>query len=323
MALEKPEAQMRWSTVSTIKETVEDTLEFVAYHLVLGAEEVFLYFDDPEDKSFGIVSKHPRVKATICDDDCWGGDRKRPVKHEARQKANARHAYTKTKADWIIHLDGDEFVDSDIPVGQMLAGTNSDVLRLPPFEHLSFSKSGQNGRPSHIFRGALPNTNQGRRIAKLVYGDFYKCLNAGMLSHVAGKHFVRTGIKAMNLSIHGPFLEGNRAPVETAARARLLHLHGGDYTNWRNHVIRRLSSGAYMPHQQKGIIKQYGKEATLGHVLDTLIHEKGEEGLKEFHDAVCVFSPQKRALRRVGKLYKTNLWLSEKREDIFGEAQRF
>jgi len=313
-----------WSTITTLKETLEDTLEFVAYHLVLGAKEVFLYFDDPLDEAIAIVSEHPRVIAIACDEDYWQGEENRPAKHQARQKLNARDAYKKTKADWVIHLDVDEFVDSDVSLPLLLSKAKLDVLRLAPYEHLFYSKSGRNGGATHIFRGAMPDTKQGNRISAKIYGRYHSCLNQGMLGHTAGKHFVRTNIEDMILSIHGPFLDKHgRAPMETAEDARLLHLHSGDYDKWSSHVKRRLESGAYMARNQRRIAKEHGEEVTLAHVLTALIEENGEDGVKEFYNAVCVFSPQLRPLRRVGQLYKTNLWLSEKQKDVFGGAQHF
>ena len=37
-----------WSIVSTIKATEEKVLAFAAHHLSLGADHLFLFFDDPE-----------------------------------------------------------------------------------------------------------------------------------------------------------------------------------------------------------------------------------------------------------------------------------
>lgn len=308
----------KWATVTTLKESLEVTLNFVAHHLCLGASEVWLFFDDPVDEAIEMVSGDDRIRVVRCDSAFWGGAENRPDAHQARQKHNARLAYKDTDCDWIIHLDADEFLQADQSIGSMLQNATHDVLRVAPYEMLHYKRSGIGGNPTHIFRGVLPPTAQGKRIASKAYGEFADILSGGMLSHTAGKFFVRTGITGAELSIHGPFVNGKRDNGVNAP-ARLLHLHGGDYDEWRDRVVYRIEKGAYLPSHQGKVLRQRGVEATLGGALASLMDKEGENGLKRFHNATCVFGPSKRILRRVGALFKTNLWLDEKRQDQFGD----
>lgn len=307
-----------WATVTTLKETLEATLNFVSHHLILGASEIHLYFDDPNDPAIAHLVNHPRVIATPCDQDHWDRIGAPSGPHEKRQKLNARDAYKSTKADWIAHVDADEFISSDVAVPELLKSAGMDVVRLAPFELMSFSKAAHNGRPSHYFKGAVPATPEGKNVAEAAYGEFHSCLRSGLLSHTNGKYFVRTGVEGMELSIHRPFLGGKRAAFEDVQNARLLHMHGGNYDEWASRVKYRLEQGAYMARHEKPLENEGGDDTTLNHVLSDLIERKGDAGLREFYDAVCVFGQKKKRLRRVNALYKENLWLDEKRADVFG-----
>lgn len=304
-----------WATVTTLKESPETVMNFVAQHVFMGASEIHLYFDDPADPAFDLVKDIPQVRATRCSAAYWAGLGQRSERHQARQKMNAQHAYLRAGTDWIIHLDADEMVSSDRPMAEVLAGAADDILRLPPYEAMAYDKAGRNGRPSHFFRGVLPETPQGRRLAAQAYGPFEGALFSGMLSHAAGKFLVRTGQPGVVLSIHAPYEDGKRRPHLDAPGVRLLHFHGGDYAHWRARVDYRLSKGAYMGMYQAG---HADKEDTLHATLSRLKDKEGEAGLEKFYRAVCTFGPEKAALKRVNALHRENLWLDAKRAAVFG-----
>lgn len=308
-----------WATVTTLKERPEVVQNFVAHHLYLGASEIILYFDDPDDAAIELVKDLPRVKAIPCDTTHWAGLGQRSARHQARQKANAQHAYGQTEAEWIIHIDADELISGDENIGEVLARSEHSILRLPPYETLFYDKAGRAGRRDHYFRGVLPNTAQGKRIAAAAYGPFESTLFSGMLSHSAGKYFVRTGQPGLSLSIHAPYEDNKRRAHPDAPGLKLLHFHGGDYAHWRERVDYRLSRGAYMGMYQAN---RDAPEETLHARLSQLRKEEGEAGLKRFYRAVCTFGKEKGILRRVGALHRENLWLDAKRAEVFGTPHR-
>lgn len=314
LATQRAPAGPSWATVTTLKETPERVKAFVAQHIYLGASEIWLYFDDPDDPSIPLVEKVPQVRVVRCTPEHKAVYGNKAGTHEGRQKANANHAYGLTKADWIIHLDADEMIDSDLPVARILAGAADNVLRLAPFEALHFAKAAVNGRPAHYFRGALPDTRQGHAAALQAYGRFAGTLTAGMLSHAAGKFFVRTGLADTALSIHAPYMGEKRAKGVQAEGARLLHFHGGDYQEWSVHLDRRLNSGAYIAKFQKD---KPGPD-NLFHTLVTLKRRRGEAGIRKFWSTVCEFGPEKRILAKHGALHRCNLWLEAKVASVFG-----
>lgn len=312
VALAAPTAT--WATVTTLREPPERVKAFVAQHIYLGAAEIWLYFDDPEDPSIALVEHLPQVRVVRCTAEHKARHSNRAGTHEGRQKANANQAYGLTRADWIIHIDADEMVHADGPLAPILAAVQGDVLRLAPHEGLQYRKAAENGRPDHYFHAALPDDRKGRVAAKTLYGRFFRAIPLGMLSHTAGKHFVRTGVPGMAMKIHAPMLGETRAPVAETAEARLLHFHGADWDHWLAHLDRRLSSGAYIAKFQRGT----SEEDNLYYALQALKQAEGEAGLRAFWQAVCTYGPDKRLLRKHGALFRCNLWLDAKVAAVFG-----
>lgn len=308
-----------WATVTMLKEAPEVVLDFVAHHVCMGASEVFLYFDDPEDPAIPLVEKVPQVRAIRCTPDHWAAIGARLPTHEARQKANANHARERTACDWIIHLDADEMVHADGRVSDLLHEADTDVLRLAPFEAFHLPRAGQGERPEFRFRGVLPRGPRGDRLGAAAYGAFAGLLGQGMLSHAAGKFFVRTDDPAVRMSIHGPFRNGVRAPAGEAAGMRLLHFHSSDWNKWRRHLEFRLQKGAYAAHWQPRKARAAEQE-TLFAALERLRNDEGEEGLRRFYHLVCTFGPEKRVLARAGALFEADLWLADKRKAVFDQT---
>lgn len=312
-----------WATVSTMKESPEIVMDFIAHHLLLGACEIIIFFDDPDDPAIERVEHLPQVRAIRCDADFVAARGKHPPGLPARQKIHAAHAYAMTRADWIIHIDADEFIAADRPVGAVLAGAEADVVRLAPFEALATPDGGKGDAPEHYYRGALPRGRKGSRLAREAYAPFEHCLAQGMLSHQAGKFFVRTGIAGMALAVHGPFLNHDRAPHQETAAMRLLHFHGGVYDTWRRHLDRRLSDDAGGTYS--GRLAAKGGQTTNLTLLATLqdLHRsEGEAGLERFFRVACTYGPEKRALAAASALTQANLWREAKRAAVFGGEAR-
>lgn len=306
-----------WGIVTTLKEESRVVKRFVAHHLAIGADQIILFFDDPDDPAADLLEHLEPVTVIRCGSDHWGG--RRPAAHQKRQKINANLAYLDAKVDWLIHIDADELIHNRADVAAELAAVPStqNVVRLPVAE--SFAGTQQD---YSIFRLALPDTPRGRRIGAQVYGEAYPVLEGGLLSHTAGKFFVRTGVPDIKLSIHGPFHADRRDNGEDSQSMTLLHLHGYDEDEWVGAVQRRLARGSY----QKKFHDDRGKSATtadgLGRYayLRRIIENEGEAGLRKFHRRVCRFGKEKRPLRRVGALIKVNLWEVQKVAHYFAEA---
>jgi hypothetical protein len=106
-----------WAVVATVDEPPAVVQAFVAWHLSLGAAHGYLYFDRPDDPVQRAVVHLPQVSAVACDEANWLRiGKSRPRRHQVRQVANARDAYARADADWLVHIDADEFLWSQGPL---------------------------------------------------------------------------------------------------------------------------------------------------------------------------------------------------------------
>lgn len=305
-----------WGVVATVKEDAGVIRSFVAHYKTIGAAEIHLFFDDPDDPAAAIAQAVAGVQVTRCGEDHWKG--RRPETHQARQKRNANLAYRRCRTDWLIHLDADELLHAPLPIGRVLERLDRDrtAARVMPAEAMVPPR--RDG--VSVFRLPLPDSPRGRRIGERVFGGLARYLDRGFLSHTAGKCFVRTGIADMTLSIHDPFLGGVRLTPPWLPDTLLLHLHGDDEDRWLAAVGRRLSTGAYQARlndlRKRRQRRQGGGPGRHAYLTDLMARE-GEEGLRRFFRRVSVYDASKRPLRRHGLVVKLRLWLPEKVETWF------
>jgi hypothetical protein len=230
-----------WAVVATVKAPQDKVLAFVAHHLSLGAAQVFLYFDDPDDPAHDAVAHLPRVTATRCTDDHWTELGGRHDRHQNRQSRNARDAYTRCDSDWLTHIDVDEFLLPQRPLAEILAAVSADTVaaKLEPFEAMHDPSLPDDIFTACDFRGAL-------RHQQSVLNPYLAINPDGLLSHSNGKVIFRTGIKGLAPRIHSVFLKGQRLELRNwHPEVVLLHFHAQDRQAWRTALPFRLTRGAY------------------------------------------------------------------------------
>jgi hypothetical protein len=237
-----------WSLVSTVKAPEEKVLAFVAYHLTLGVDRIWLFFDDPAQPIPEPLARHPRVTVTLCDENHWlHAWKKRPPQHQNRQTQNARLTYRElVTSDWIVHIDVDEFLLTARPIAAILDEEPADTIamRLEPFEAMHDPLLPDDIYTSREFRGALRHEYWPRRRAAL--GPYRKVIRDGMLSHSVGKTMFRTRVPGLLPRLHAVMV--NReiiAPAAWQPEIRLLHFHAQDKAAWLAAVPFRMTKGAY------------------------------------------------------------------------------
>ncbi len=109
-------------SIATTLINAEDILVFfIKYHLAIGFEHIFLFFDNPNDKSIRKAEKFEKVTVIRNDDslkNLWKMSPQyelmyyfRDQEVEARQVLNtdvALHLAMEMKLDWLLHIDIDE-----------------------------------------------------------------------------------------------------------------------------------------------------------------------------------------------------------------------
>jgi hypothetical protein len=289
-----------WGVCATVRAPVEQVLAFAAYHLSLGAAEVTLCLDEPDDPALPLLAGVPGVTAIRCDAEWWAGfGQDRPAKHQVRQLRNINRILRQTALPWVAHLDVDEFLLPAAPVADVLGRLPADqpMLRLPPFEALHDPGLPDDIHAATRFRGAMQG-RQYRDLRRAVFGDHAPLLPRGMLSHSEGKCFFRSGVPGFQARLHAGFLHGqrlDRAPDDPDLD--LLHFHAQDREAWLAALPFRLTQGAY--------------QFNTG-LCDYLSGSTAEE-IAAFYDAVqCPGPDAVQALKAAGLLREARLGLRDR-----------
>lgn len=305
-----------WALAATIKAPLRDILDFAAYHLDLGAHRLFLYLDDPDPATISALKPHPKIRVFACDAAYWRRlGRKRPPKHQLRQTANATHAYARASdADWMIHIDVDEFLWPEEPLSDLLGRLDAATLcaRVRPMEALA-------GDPS-LFKGFVPAGPSREAAVERLYPNFGRHVKGGFLSHLAGKLFVRTGLGPVTVKIHNVFRDDEMNPGQAElADVALCHCHARSWEDWIAAFRYRHEKGAYRAELAPNRPREAGG-LTLHEVLGHIEADQGEAGLRAFFDEVCAASPDLcRRLETEGLLRRCDLRLDAKRRAQFPE----
>ncbi|MGI3171700.1 glycosyltransferase family 2 protein [Pseudooceanicola sp. C21-150M6] len=211
----RPVPGASWTVVSTVAEPPALLYAFVAHYLGLGADEVHLFIDDPDQPGLAPLRAMDRVRLTICDDAYWDevNNGVRPRGQELRQIRNASRAYRACRTDWMFFCDADEYLTARKPVAQILAGVDPKVMHCRP--HMAERAFDAERAQADLFDGVLKLPLPNRpRILDAVYGGLAPLTTGGFLGHVIGKSFTRTG-QDLVIRIHMP------APADPAEEARL------------------------------------------------------------------------------------------------------
>jgi hypothetical protein len=289
-----------WAVVTTMKAPEEKVLAFAAHHLSLGADHLWLYFDDPGQLIPEPLTRHPRVTVTPCDDAHWQRvGKKRPPQHQNRQTQNARLTYrARVTSDWIAHIDVDEFILPSRPIATILDDTPPDTIamKLEPFEAMHDPLLPDDIYTSREFRGALRHEHWPRRRAAL--GHYRKVIRDGMLSHTVGKVIYRTGIRGLLPRLHAVMVDKVFVPTpDWQPEMKLLHFHSQDRADWLARIPFRMTKGAY----------QFRPE------LQAFLAEATPEEVDQFYRRTQIMSVDLRdELAKVGRVIIADLGLRAK-----------
>ncbi|KPQ06315.1 MAG: Glycosyl transferase family 2 [Rhodobacteraceae bacterium HLUCCA12] len=269
-----------WDVVLLADEPSVLVLANLCWHLEQGAQEVHLYLDAPQSPSArtitAMVQALPGVRVTECDDRFWQGlNGGRPVLQTRRQTLVATHAYRRSRADWMLNLDADEFLW--MPAGQRFGDELADAaghgayLALPTRER-AYVRGPVRALFEGVFRGPLPRrdpvppdlANQEPFIAR------------GVSGHAAGKACTRTGLRAV-LRPHAPRVDGALPPSRPARNAVMLHFDGLTPLHW---MLKLRRYGAHDPAHWSRFLAEH-RRAQVAFARD---HGNDARALRELHD---------------------------------------
>lgn len=238
-----------WGLCTTVKAPTEQVLAFVAHHLSIGAGQIWLYFDEPDDPAYEVARAIPGVTATRCDAAYWQTvSKSRPETHQNRQVRNMHALYGKGQVPWLGHIDVDEFLWPARPIADILGTLPEDriLLRAAPWEALHDPALPDDIFTARQFRAALKRGPLARAARMRAFGPCAALLPSGALSHAAGKCFFRRGVRRLAPRLHSAFLNGERVKGDALhPDVALLHFHAQDPAAWKAHLHYRLTRGAY------------------------------------------------------------------------------
>ena len=306
---------LRWGIVATIKAPLTDIARFVAHHLELGAHEIWIYLDQPDAAVADYFAPFSQVKIIQCDDAYWKATGKnRMEQHQLRQAFNATRTLREAAGsiDWLAHIDVDEFLlpDSDIVSALATASPKTAFLRIPAIEALADDA----GTPT-----AFKRTHLAAGVAKAKLEDIYPTFGmhlwGGFLSHVSGKVFARTGIEDARFGIHTLKYQGTEiTDNQDLTSVAVAHFHAPSWEHFKQHLEFRQTKGSYRRKTDDP------DKILLGDILDLLIEEDGEDGLRALFDEVALDTPDLRQrLSEHGMLVEHDFDLDGAVRRVFGD----
>lgn len=230
--------------VAAIVNEPSDVLDrFVAWYQTQGAQEIWLYFDNPEHPDLAEIAKRDRVKVTRCTADFWLSLGVEPdARFTRRQNLAMTHAYHQLDAGWLLNVDADELVYAPgTTLAQWLSQkTASQTIRIRTAEYVLAPGDAQHFR--------LPIE---RKIVNDIYGSDSELFRRrlGLIGHADGKSFHRSGMSNVRLRQHWATDENGDMLVGELLTAQdgiyVLHYMAPNYEQWRAKLNWRQKSGSF------------------------------------------------------------------------------
>ncbi len=308
---------MRWDIVTTAFEPTAVTLGFLAHHVSLGVNKIWLHLDAPNKELVDIVGDHPQIQIVQCDQTYWNNSSKgrRPWDFRVRQTVNADSALAQSEADWIAHIDADEYVTNTDALFAFLNRQPKEVLTVvvPNSERVHLR-----GDPQlHVFTGAfrVPFPRRVHRALPLLYGKYARYLQKGLAGYCHGKAFTRVS-SGLPLALHRALLPSNLseqvAQREFAGRA-ILHFDGMTKAHWLDKMRKKAPDGKVLKPHNPARIRQ---------AQDVWDHRDDSVYLDDLYRHVKEISGfQALALRLLGRMTPSDVDVPAKIKKVFPEAK--
>lgn len=306
-----------WSVVATVAESPALIRAFVAWHLAIGAERIFLFVDDPTRWTGPETILPDAVTVTLCDAAYWRRRRRngvRPADHCDRQIVNASLAHDWSGSDWLVHIDADEYIHprAEESIGAILARQPADVRAVHGAVYEQIFRPSARPRDFEfrgLFRSQLPFEFWTSPEGKKLFARSRDCFTRGMTAHCSPKIFLRRGLDVTRFRIHGADAGPKHAEIPSAQSPDfvLLHFDAGHYGRWLDKFGARADDDSYM--QRMGPWKR-GKQMALYRAA----RDTGRPGALEelFALLYCPSAKQLEAYRRFGAAMEVDLNIAEK-----------
>ncbi len=281
-----------WSVASTIRAPRHQVDTFIKHYINLGADKIYVFFDDVNFSDYNKDLFGSKVIATVCDEKYWAEIPDlppipkiigRPDTVEIRQHANMLTARKRMASHWLLHVDVDELVYARKAVSVVLSEFSADVFSvvLRTLEAVYDRVAG----PEEDF-----NTQYFRRFSRndtilsKFFDDEIKSVSwGGYWGVTTGKTFVRKDPEIKRMSVHRPVpLAANLFENIETDFLDMLHFEGQAYPSFKEKSLLRI---------QKDVAKlmnaRFKKRLAI---IKKYFDEKGEDGLLEIYKKFYVIS---------------------------------
>lgn len=287
--------KISWGIVATVAEPAPLVQSFVAHHLHMGAAEVHIFLDDPDDPVADMLRAVSRCIVTRCDRDWWVrcGISRRPGLHTRRQHVNATAANAMSGADFLLHCDADEFLrpDSDIAGDLFQLPESRPWLKIPNLERGFLA-----GQPIETIFDGVFKRFAGRDGDNA--GKANDLATFGFTGHAAGKAMTRCG-QGLKIGIHAPRIgkirDRNIPPHRIAKKSELVHFDGLTPLHWAAKLLRYAAQGP----EQMG--KLVGEKRTR-QVIEVLRCIDDRPRLRRLYDQMNALAPHEIAAMEASNL---------------------
>lgn len=317
--------KLKICTVTTIKASIEQTLTFVNYHLAIGVDRIFLFFDDPLDPAVTALLGYKQVRIFRCDTGHWKKlcNEENPTFFD-KQKANATYALDiarREKFDWIAHIDSDEFIYChSSSLSGILQKTKKEtnlvylrVLEWVPkdLEELNVTLNSPCSFKETVMPASFKNAvNFISGIRLLVYRSYHKVkmrfaslLNIKfkhgfILGHEQGKCIVRITENVCGLDIHFPMMKTPKK-FQYFHSIAILHFEARGFLQWRTKWQIRIDG-------QQNYKFGSSKEVYISKLFEKI--KDNELLLKKLYRGLYLLPPRKnKLLHLIGLVKQINL----------------
>lgn len=252
------------STVTTLKAPLEETLSFVHYHLNIGIDHMYLFFDDPEDEAIPYITELEKATVIPCNEEHWNKMGVNPgAEVQIKQEANATFAFhfaRNSGFEWIIHMDSDELIYNNTSIKDYFRQISEevDVIRFPVMEATPQKEEYKNAfKEINHFKvfTALPTQTKNfstdqteikrqkltariwynkKRLAKYL-GSKSASKQKFLYGHEVGKSATRTSAAIRKISCHIPVPENNTDPRLIVSKSIfVLHYDCMGFKKWKS-----------------------------------------------------------------------------------------
>lgn len=284
------------ATGTMLRTSLDNTLRFVYYHLNLGVDHMFLYFDNKNDPAIETLECIPKVTCVRCDDAFW-----KDIPHtftrdvHKRQSVCLMRAFRKVKAmpgfEWLFHIDSDELMYFPDGLHETLSKTpnGANTFRLFPLEAVC-----ENMYPEHAFEDST--FFKRRELNKSVRDALEKRLkekhpelfcNRLLRGHIYGKSAVRLSSCPQDITCHEPIFTDEVPKIEYYdPNSFILHYESNSFDDWKNKMDRwRVKD----PAEQELTLRMKALMPQIDKVKEAYNSYYGDDLTKALEDIYCDF----------------------------------